>query len=78
MVQNRAVDEAVFNVTDPSGDSPSLGKRRAWFLPDDRHTASLVGLRGGWRHARMKFFTRIYGSNAAVPGYRPCITQSQH
>ncbi|GFX80409.1 putative RNA-directed DNA polymerase from transposon X-element [Trichonephila clavipes] len=26
------------------------------FLPDDRHTASLVGLRGGWRHARMKFF----------------------
>ncbi|GFX58254.1 uncharacterized protein TNCV_4050121 [Trichonephila clavipes] len=37
-------------------------------LPDDRHTASLVGLRGGWMHARMKFFTRIYGSNAAVPG----------
>ncbi|GFU58488.1 hypothetical protein TNCV_697491 [Trichonephila clavipes] len=37
-------------------------------LPDDRHTASLVGLRGGWRHARMKFFTRTYGSNAAVPG----------
>ncbi|GFU83007.1 hypothetical protein TNCV_4020291 [Trichonephila clavipes] len=28
----------------------------------------LVGLRGGWRHARMKFLTRIYGSNAAVPG----------
>ncbi|GFX90015.1 hypothetical protein TNCV_887131 [Trichonephila clavipes] len=24
------------------------------FLPDDRHTASLVGLRGGWRHARTK------------------------
>ncbi|GFX62116.1 uncharacterized protein TNCV_2228421 [Trichonephila clavipes] len=23
------------------------GKRRAWYLPDDRHTASLVGLRGG-------------------------------
>ncbi|GFT69162.1 uncharacterized protein TNCV_2566171 [Trichonephila clavipes] len=21
------------------------GKRRAWYLPDDRHTASLVGLR---------------------------------
>ncbi|GFX46027.1 hypothetical protein TNCV_1919941 [Trichonephila clavipes] len=38
------------------------------FLPDDRHTASLVGLRGGWRHARMKLCTRIYGSNAAVPG----------
>ncbi|GFU62877.1 uncharacterized protein TNCV_3520141 [Trichonephila clavipes] len=30
------------------------GKRRAWYLPDDRHTASLVGLRGGWRHSRMK------------------------
>ncbi|GFV61715.1 uncharacterized protein TNCV_188731 [Trichonephila clavipes] len=49
-----------------SGCTP--GKRRAWFLPDDRHTASLVGLGGGWRHARMKFSTRIYGSNAAVPG----------
>ncbi|GFV08632.1 uncharacterized protein TNCV_2187281, partial [Trichonephila clavipes] len=46
----------------------TLGKRRAWFLPDDRHTASLVGLRGGWRHARTKFFTRIYGSEYAVPG----------
>ncbi|GFW64574.1 uncharacterized protein TNCV_3513961 [Trichonephila clavipes] len=44
------------------------GKRRAWCLPDDRPTASLVGLHGGWRHARMKCFTRIYGSNAAVPG----------
>ncbi|GFX62274.1 uncharacterized protein TNCV_3306471 [Trichonephila clavipes] len=44
------------------------GKCRAWFLPDDRHTASLVGLRGGWRHARTKLYTRIYGSNAAVPG----------
>ncbi|GFV94344.1 uncharacterized protein TNCV_2267981 [Trichonephila clavipes] len=42
------------------------GKRRAWFLPDDRHTASLVGHRGGWRHARTKMFTRIYGSNAAM------------
>ncbi|GFT84721.1 uncharacterized protein TNCV_2767301 [Trichonephila clavipes] len=40
------------------------------FLPDDRHTASFVGLRGGWRHARMKFFTRIYGSEYAVPGLR--------
>ncbi|GFV47275.1 uncharacterized protein TNCV_4829311 [Trichonephila clavipes] len=49
-----------------SGCTP--GKRRAWYLPDDRHTASLVGLRGRWRHARMKFSTRIYGSNAAVPG----------
>ncbi|GFV53295.1 hypothetical protein TNCV_1645271 [Trichonephila clavipes] len=71
------------NAPDPSGGSPFLdphpdavalhsgctpGKRRAWVLPDDRHTASLVGLRGGWRNARMKFFTRIYGSNATVPG----------
>ncbi|GFW31532.1 hypothetical protein TNCV_4419671 [Trichonephila clavipes] len=23
-------------------------------MPDDRHTTSLVGLRGGWRHAKMK------------------------
>ncbi|GFX73334.1 uncharacterized protein TNCV_4206841 [Trichonephila clavipes] len=36
------------------------GKPRAWFLPDDRHNASLVGLRGGWRHARTKLlFTHI-------------------
>ncbi|GFX53867.1 uncharacterized protein TNCV_1598131 [Trichonephila clavipes] len=49
-----------------SGCAP--GKRRAWFLPGDRHTASLVGLRGGWRHARTKMFTRTYGHNAAVPG----------
>ncbi|GFW26128.1 uncharacterized protein TNCV_3396241 [Trichonephila clavipes] len=48
-----------------SGCTPA--KRRAWFLPDDQHTASLIGLRGGWRHARTKMFTRIYGSNAAVP-----------
>ncbi|GFY17765.1 hypothetical protein TNCV_1075001 [Trichonephila clavipes] len=31
-----------------SGCTP--GKRRAWFLPDDWLNASLVGLRGGWRH----------------------------
>ncbi|GFV78215.1 uncharacterized protein TNCV_1036831 [Trichonephila clavipes] len=49
-----------------SGCTP--GKRRAWLLPDNRHTASPVGLRGGWRHGRTKMFTRIYGSNASVPG----------
>ncbi|GFU06109.1 uncharacterized protein TNCV_4764491, partial [Trichonephila clavipes] len=38
------------------------------FWPDDRRTASLVGLCGGWRHARTKLCTRSYGSNAAVPG----------
>ncbi|GFU29588.1 uncharacterized protein TNCV_2408271 [Trichonephila clavipes] len=43
-------------------------KHRAWFLSDDRHTASFVGHRGGWRHARTKIFTRTFGSNAAVPG----------
>ncbi|GFT64106.1 uncharacterized protein TNCV_5139721 [Trichonephila clavipes] len=46
----------------------TLGKRRAWYFPDDRQTASLVGLRGGWRHARTKIFKLTYGSNAAVPG----------
>ncbi|GFT74261.1 putative RNA-directed DNA polymerase from transposon BS [Trichonephila clavipes] len=49
-----------------SGCTP--GKRRACVLPDDRRIGSLVGLCGGWRHARMKFSTRMYGSNAAVPG----------
>ncbi|GFU42651.1 uncharacterized protein TNCV_1470501 [Trichonephila clavipes] len=49
-----------------SGCTP--GKRRAWYLPDDRHTASLVGLRNGWSHARTKMFTRTYESNAAEPG----------
>ncbi|GFY22662.1 hypothetical protein TNCV_2179231 [Trichonephila clavipes] len=45
---------------DPHPDSISLysgctlGKCRVWYLPDDRHIASLVGLRGGWRHSRMK------------------------
>ncbi|GFT15526.1 uncharacterized protein TNCV_3265281 [Trichonephila clavipes] len=46
----------------------TLDKCRAWCLPDDRHTASLVGLHGGWRHARMKMFFRAYGSKSAVPG----------
>ncbi|GFW90141.1 uncharacterized protein TNCV_1789631 [Trichonephila clavipes] len=32
----------------------TLGNRHARYLPDDRHTASLVGLCGGWRLARMK------------------------
>ncbi|GFX11918.1 uncharacterized protein TNCV_2997021 [Trichonephila clavipes] len=51
---------------DPHPDAVSLysgctpDKRRAWFLPDDRHTASLVGLRGGWRHARTKLFSRLW------------------
>ncbi|GFV18266.1 hypothetical protein TNCV_252271 [Trichonephila clavipes] len=56
-----------------SGCTP--GNSHAWFLPDDRYTASLVGLRGGWRHARMKMFTRTYGSNAALPG-SPTLPQT--
>ncbi|GFX69135.1 hypothetical protein TNCV_3563111 [Trichonephila clavipes] len=47
-------------VGDPRPDAVALysgctpGKHRAWFFPDDRHTACLVGLRGGLRHARIK------------------------
>ncbi|GFX40986.1 uncharacterized protein TNCV_2216841 [Trichonephila clavipes] len=52
-----------------SGCTP--GKHRAWFLLDERHPASLVRLRGGWRHSRMKVFTSTYGTNAAVPGEMP-------
>ncbi|GFX06690.1 retrovirus-related Pol polyprotein from transposon gypsy [Trichonephila clavipes] len=37
-----------------SGCTP--GKRHAWSLSDDRHTASLVGVRGGWRHAKTMLF----------------------
>ncbi|GFV37043.1 uncharacterized protein TNCV_2381901 [Trichonephila clavipes] len=63
---------------DPHPDAVALysectpGKRSpgTWFLPDDRHTASLVGLRGGWRHARTKLCTRTDGSNAAVPSFQ--------
>ncbi|GFY02238.1 uncharacterized protein TNCV_5100971 [Trichonephila clavipes] len=50
---------------DPRPDAVALytgctpGKRRAWFFPDDRHTASLVGLRGGWRHARTNLFLAL-------------------
>ncbi|GFW49936.1 putative RNA-directed DNA polymerase from transposon X-element [Trichonephila clavipes] len=43
------------------------GKHRAWFLLDDLHIASLVGLRGGWRHARTNYFC-AYGLKSAVPG----------
>ncbi|GFT45026.1 hypothetical protein TNCV_3790211 [Trichonephila clavipes] len=41
-----------------SGSTP--GKRLVWFLPDDRHTASVSGLCGGWRHARMKSSLRLW------------------
>ncbi|GFT36859.1 hypothetical protein TNCV_174631 [Trichonephila clavipes] len=49
-----------------SGCTPD--ERRAWCLPDDRHTAFLVRLRGAWRQARMKMFFRAYESKSAVPG----------
>ncbi|GFY33740.1 uncharacterized protein TNCV_4594521 [Trichonephila clavipes] len=51
---------------DPRPDAVALysgctpGKRLAWILPDDRHTGFLVGLRGGWRHARTKLFSRLW------------------
>ncbi|GFV87469.1 hypothetical protein TNCV_3281071 [Trichonephila clavipes] len=45
----------------------TTGKRHAWVLPADRPTASLVGLRVGWRHARTNY-VHAYGSNAAIPG----------
>ncbi|GFX27843.1 uncharacterized protein TNCV_3082671 [Trichonephila clavipes] len=48
-----------------SGCTP--GKRRAWCLPDDRHTASLVGLRGGWRHARTKLFYALIDPSRLCP-----------
>ncbi|GFU08289.1 uncharacterized protein TNCV_932011 [Trichonephila clavipes] len=49
-----------------SGCTP--GKLRAWVLTDDRHTASLVGLRCGWRPRQDEVVFRAYGSNATVPG----------
>ncbi|GFT33852.1 uncharacterized protein TNCV_4383471 [Trichonephila clavipes] len=56
-----------------SGCTP--GKRRAWFLLDDRHTASLVWT-PWWVEARQnEVVFHSYGSNAAVPGYRSCFTQ---
>ncbi|GFW87426.1 hypothetical protein TNCV_1300711 [Trichonephila clavipes] len=46
----------------------TLGKRCDWYLPDDRHAASLVGLRGGWRHARTKMFSRLMDPMLLCPG----------
>ncbi|GFW23851.1 uncharacterized protein TNCV_945361 [Trichonephila clavipes] len=46
----------------------TLGKRRAWYLPDDRHTASLVRLRGGWRQDRMKLFFTLMDPMLLFPG----------
>ncbi|GFT88292.1 uncharacterized protein TNCV_1717891 [Trichonephila clavipes] len=58
-----------------SGCTP--GKHRAWFLPDDRHAASLVGLRGGWRHARMEFFLAPMDPNMLYPG-KGLVLPTQH
>ncbi|GFU96457.1 uncharacterized protein TNCV_90301 [Trichonephila clavipes] len=49
-----------------SGCTP--GKCRAWFLPDDRHTASLVGLRGGWRDARTDLYYALMDPMLLCPG----------
>ncbi|GFV94300.1 uncharacterized protein TNCV_2267541 [Trichonephila clavipes] len=45
-----------------------LGKRHAWYLPDDRHTASLVGLRGRWRHASTKLCCTLMDPMLLCPG----------
>ncbi|GFT32469.1 hypothetical protein TNCV_4484671 [Trichonephila clavipes] len=49
-----------------SGCTPS--KCRAWFLPDDRHTAFHVGLRGGWRQAGTKFCFTHMDPSQLCPG----------
>ncbi|GFV45255.1 putative RNA-directed DNA polymerase from transposon BS [Trichonephila clavipes] len=49
-----------------SGCTP--GKRRTCYLPDDRHPASLVGLRGGWRHARTKILRLRMDAMLLCPG----------
>ncbi|GFU36527.1 uncharacterized protein TNCV_796271 [Trichonephila clavipes] len=49
-----------------SGCTP--GKRLAWFLPDDRHSTSIVGLRGGWRHGRMKGCFTLMNPSQLCPG----------
>ncbi|GFX33842.1 hypothetical protein TNCV_3962511 [Trichonephila clavipes] len=64
----RVGQRCMLNLSRADKSSRWRGKRRAWFLPDDPHTASLVRLRGGWRHFRKKLCTRYYGSNAAENG----------
>ncbi|GFU60385.1 uncharacterized protein TNCV_2255921 [Trichonephila clavipes] len=49
-----------------SGCTP--GKSRVRLLSVDRHTASLVGLRGGWRHARTKFCFTLMDTMLLCPG----------
>ncbi|GFY34950.1 adhesion G-protein coupled receptor G4 [Trichonephila clavipes] len=44
------------------------GKHCAWFLPDDRYTASLVKLRGGWKHARTKLCFAVMDPMLLCPG----------
>ncbi|GFV13683.1 uncharacterized protein TNCV_5009651 [Trichonephila clavipes] len=46
----------------------TTGKRRAWFLPDERQIASPVGLRGGWRYARMKLCLALMDPMLLCPG----------
>ncbi|GFW46501.1 uncharacterized protein TNCV_4811881 [Trichonephila clavipes] len=45
-----------------------LGKCRVWLLLVDWHTVSLVGLRGGWRHARMSIISVLMDPNKPCPG----------
>ncbi|GFX60465.1 uncharacterized protein TNCV_1181841 [Trichonephila clavipes] len=64
-----------FYPLDPRPDAVALysgctpGKRRAWCLPDDRHTASLVGIRGGWRHVRTKLFLALMDPMLLCPAF---------
>ncbi|GFY06949.1 uncharacterized protein TNCV_4090511 [Trichonephila clavipes] len=44
------------------------GKSRVRLLSVDRHTASPVGLRGGWRHARTKFCFTLMDTMLLCPG----------
>ncbi|GFX94001.1 hypothetical protein TNCV_3413631 [Trichonephila clavipes] len=59
---------------DPRPDAVGLyplctpGKHRAWILLVDRHAASLVGLRGGWRHGKIKLCFAPINPSQQCPG----------
>ncbi|GFW62975.1 uncharacterized protein TNCV_4453231 [Trichonephila clavipes] len=48
------------------------GKRCVWFLPDNQHTASLVEIYGGWRHARTKLFFALMDPMLLCQGEPKC------
>ncbi|GFV33849.1 hypothetical protein TNCV_1820361 [Trichonephila clavipes] len=69
-IEVSAVDKGIYPL-DPDAEALysgcTQGKRRTWVLPDDRPTASLVGLLGGWRHARMKIVSLIWTQKLVNP-----------